>query len=296
MKKRSKWYEFARGKCANKFMKIMRLTCLLMFIFVLHLSAESVAQQVVSAKFSDQTLKEVFREIKAQTGFYFMYNSQEVDVRQRVSVELDQVSLEEALEKIFEHLPYRFEVTEGYVLVAARPKTAMDDKTPKKKVHGVVIDEDGLKLPGVSIVIKGTGMGTVTDVEGNFKLDVPADRDIILVFSFVGMESKEVKADTSFMKVVLKESVEQMDEVVVTGYQQIDKRKLSSSIVSIKGEDLVGGSAISIDQMLQGRLAGVAVLNQTSTPGAAPKIRIRGSSSITGNREPRVGGRWDNFG
>lgn len=286
MKKRSKWYELAREKCANKFMRIMKLTCLLMLVFALHLSAESVAQKIVSAKFSDQILKEVFREIKMQTGFYFMYNSREVDVRQRVSLELDKVSLETALERIFEHLPYGFEVTEGYVLVVARPKTVTDTKAKKKEIRGLVTDEKGIKLPGVSILVKGTGMGTVTDIEGAFKLEVPAEGGIMLVFSFIGMETKEIKADTSFMKVVLKESVEQVDEVVVTGYQKIDKRVLSSSITSIKGEDLIGGNAISVDQMLQGRLAGVAVLNQTSTPGAAPKIRIRGSSSITGNREP----------
>lgn len=284
MKKRSKWYEFAREKCANKFMRIMKLTCLLMLVFALHLSAESVAQKMVSAKFSDQTLKEVFREIKTQTGFYFMYNSREVDVRQRVNLELDKVSLETALERIF--VPYGFEVTEGYVLIVARPKTVTDTKAKKKEVRGLVTDEKGIKLPGVSILIKGTGMGTVTDIEGAFKLEVPAEGGIMLVFSFIGMETKEIKADTSFMKVVLKESVEQVDEVVVTGYQKIDKRVLSSSVASIKGEDLIGGNAISVDQMLQGRLAGVAVLNQTSTPGAAPKIRIRGSSSITGNREP----------
>lgn len=271
MKKRSKWYEFAREKCANKFMRIMKLTCLLMLVFALHLSAESVAQKIVSAKFSDETLKEVFREIKTQTGFYFMYNSREVDVRQRVSLELNKVSLETALERIFEHLPYGFEVTEGYVLVVARPKTVTDTKAKKKEIRGLVTDEKGIKLPGVSILVKGTGMGTVTDMEGAFKLEVPAEEEIMLVFSFIGMETKEIKADTLFMKVVLKESVEQVDEVVVTGYQKIDKRVLSSSIASIKGEDLIGGNAISVDQMLQGRLAGVAVLNQTSTPGAAPK-------------------------
>ena len=135
MKKRSKWYEFAREKCANKFMRIMKLTCLLMLVFALHLSAESVAQKMVSAKFSDQTLKEVFREIKTQTGFYFMYNSREVDVRQRVNLELDKVSLETALERIFEHLPYGFEVTEGYVLIVARPKTVTDTKAKKKEVQ-----------------------------------------------------------------------------------------------------------------------------------------------------------------
>ena len=104
-----------------------------MLVFALHLSAESVAQKMVSAKFSDQTLKEVFREIKTQPGFYFMYNSREVDVRQRVNLELDKVSLETALERIFEHLPYGFEVTEGYVLIVARPKTVTDTKAKKSK-------------------------------------------------------------------------------------------------------------------------------------------------------------------
>ena len=84
----------------------------------------------------------------------------------------------------------------------------------------------------------------------------------------------------------MKSDVKSIDEVVVTGYQEIDRRKLASSISSIKGADLIGGEYLSIDKMLQGRLPGVAVMNMSSTPGAAPKIRIRGSSSITGNREP----------
>lgn len=259
---------------------------MLMIVFAMHLSAASSGQQRVTAKFVDKTLREVFRELRAQTGLYFMYNSREVDVQQRVSAEVVHVSLETALEKIFSGLPYRFEVTEGYVLVVARSSRMAVPEVRKREIRGEVTDEKGMKLPGVNIVIKGTGMGTMTDVRGGFKLDVPSGEDIVLVFSFVGMESKEVKADTGFMKVVLKEAMEQMDAVVVTGYQEIDKRKLSSSIISMKGEDLIFGNTISVDQMLQGRLAGVSVMNVTSTPGAAPKIRIRGSSSITGNREP----------
>lgn len=286
MKKKSRWYTFARGKCANKIMKVMKLTWLLMFVFTLHLAAETSAQRVVNAKFSNKALKEVLREIKTQTGVYFMYNNREVDVDQTVSVELNNMSLESALAKLFKILPYRYEITTGYVLILPDRGVKTDSVIAKREIKGVVQDEGGLKLPGVTILLKGTTVGTVTDIDGKFKISVPANKEIFLIFSFIGMEKREIKADTAFMKVVLKESVEEVDEVVVTGYQQIDKRRLSSSVTSIKGENILMGGAISVDQMLQGRLAGVTVLNQTSTPGAAPKIRIRGSSSITGNREP----------
>ena len=88
------------------------------------------------------------------------------------------------------------------------------------------------------------------------------------------------------INVVLEEEVNTMDEVVITGYQRIDKRKNASSVISVKGSELQEGAAISIDNMLQGKLAGVNIINPTSTPGAAPKVRIRGASSISGNREP----------
>ena len=134
-------------------------------------------------------------------------------------------------------------------------------------------------------------MGTVTDIEGAFKLEVPAEGGIMLVFSFIGMETKEIKADTSFMKVVLKESVEQVDEVVVTGYQKIDKRVLSSSVASIKGEDLIGGNAISVDQMLQGRLAGGCFKPNLNT-GCSSKNPDQGIIFYHGKSGAGMGGRW----
>lgn len=287
MKKKSRWYTFARGKCANKIMKVMKLTWLLMFVFTLHLTAETSAQRVVNVKSSNKALKEVLKEIKTQTGVYFMYNDRDVDVDQKVSVELSNMVLEAALAKLFKVLPYKYEITAGYVLILPDGGIKTDSVVVKREIKGVVQDEGGVKLPGVTIVIKGTTVGTVTGNDGNFKLSIPADKkEVFLIFSFIGMEKREIKADTAFMKVVLRESIEEVNEVVVTGYQRIERRKLTSSVLSVKGEDLLEGGAISLDQMLQGKLMGVAVLQATSTPGAAPKIRIRGSSSITGNREP----------
>ena len=158
---------------------------------------------------------------------------------------------------------------------------------PKENVRtatGVVVDEGGLPLPGAYIKLSKTEHSTITDNEGKFSINLFHQKEPVLIVSYLGMIVKEVKvASTKPMTIVMKSDVKSIDEVVVTGYQEIDRRKLASSISSIKGADLIGGEYLSIDKMLQGRLPGVAVMNMSSTPGAAPKIRIRGSSSITGN-------------
>ena len=122
-------------------------------------------------------------------------------------------------------------------------------------------------------MIKGLSVGTATDVTGSYKLAIPQEeKDFILQFSFVGMKTQEVKyVGKDTINVVLEEEVNTMDEVVITGYQRIDKRKNASSVISVKGSELQEGAAISIDNMLQGKLAGVNIINPTSTPGAAPK-------------------------
>ena len=153
-------------------------------------------------------------------------------------------------------------------------------------VQGCVYDVDGIPLPGVNVRVKKTGGGTSTDLEGVFKLQVP-QQPIELIFSFIGMESQTVTwKGESPLKATLKAQSVGLDDVVITGYQAIDKRKLSSSIASIDMSELQMPSATSIDQLLQGRVAGMSVLNLSGTPGVAPKVRIRGSSSITGDREP----------
>lgn len=152
---------------------------------------------------------------------------------------------------------------------------------------GTVVDQSGKPIAGVAVVIKGTSIGTATDAKGKYELELFDRKNVVLVYSMLGMKKQEIPYRNNTPIVVkMEEAAESVDEVVVTGYQKIDKRELSSSIVSIKGADLVGGAQMSLDRMLVGRLPGVAVSGLTSTPGAAPKIRIRGQSSITGNREP----------
>jgi hypothetical protein len=157
-----------------------------------------------------------------------------------------------------------------------------------KTVKGVVTDRTTKEpLAGVAVYIAGTEYSDFTNAEGKYELFFEEEKNIKITFYLLGMQTQVVAyKNQPTLNVEMSEDKQLISDVVVTGYQKIDKRKLASSILTVKGEDLLGGEYISIDKMLQGRLAGVTVMNMSATPGAAPKIRIRGSSSITGNREP----------
>lgn len=153
-------------------------------------------------------------------------------------------------------------------------------------IKGKVVDSIDEPLPGVSVKAKNMSTKTVTTDDGSFIIKVNKE-PIELVFSYIGMREKTVLCKSQkAITVVLEDNAVNLDNVVITGYQEIDKRKLSSSITTMKMSELQTPSTNSLDQMLQGRIAGLAVMNLSSTVGVAPKIRIRGSSSITGNREP----------
>ncbi|MCG8310643.1 MAG: TonB-dependent receptor [Cytophagales bacterium] len=145
--------------------------------------------------------------------------------------------------------------------------------------------EDGEGLPGVNVLEKGTTNGTVTDVDGNFKLTV--NKGAILVISSVGFLTEEIAvSNNSIIDVELNPDVTQLDELVVIGYGTVKKSDLTGAVVSLKTKTLTPGANVSVDQMLQGRAPGVQVLQKTGEPGAAMAILIRGASSISASNEP----------
>lgn len=153
-------------------------------------------------------------------------------------------------------------------------------------IKGKVTSNQGEMLPGVNVVIKGTTNGTITNVNGEYSIKVPA-KQALLVFSFIGYESQEkVITDQSVVDVVLKPSTEKISDVVVIGYGAVKKSDLTGSVSSVKAEDLKAVPATTFDQALQGRAAGVQVVQSSGVPGGATNIRIRGTSSVNASSEP----------
>lgn len=151
-------------------------------------------------------------------------------------------------------------------------------------VVGVVTDMAGEPLPGVSVVVQGTQHGTSTDVDGQYSITVA--KGAILSYSFIGFETKTVKVTKARYDIVLEEEAQTLDHVVVTGYSQIELRKSTGAVGVVSGEDLKDSPLKNMDQLLQGKLAGVNVQMTSGRPGAAAKVRIRGTNTITGNAEP----------
>lgn len=153
-------------------------------------------------------------------------------------------------------------------------------------VRGKVTDTGGSPLPGTSITIKGTTLGEITAINGEYSINVSSDKNII-VFTFLGMETQEFTIDKSQeLNVTLKELARSIDEVVITGYQTVDKRTFTGSVARLDSSRLGQIGIPDVSRMIQGTVAGVAVENVSGTFGSKVKIRIRGNSSISGNQEP----------
>jgi len=155
-----------------------------------------------------------------------------------------------------------------------------------KTITGIVTDASNLGMPGVSVGIKGTTKGTVTDIDGKFSLPI-SDENAVLIFSFIGFTSKEVPlAGQTVLTVTMSEDVMRLDEVVVTGYGVSKKSDLTGSLTSLKEGDFKSGISASPEQMLQGKVSGVQTISNNGEPGAGSQIRVRGVSTIMGGKQP----------
>jgi len=145
-------------------------------------------------------------------------------------------------------------------------------------IKGKVIDATGMELPGVSVVVKGTNKGTATDFDGNFELSID-DADAIITFSFIGYENQEAPASAE-MNIVMEESSESLDEVIIIGYGQTTKKDATGSVEKVGVEQFNGGAVLSPEQLIAGKTAGVNVIPPSGQPGATGTIKIRGGTLL----------------
>lgn len=272
----------------EKIVLMMKFYLVFTFLGVLNVIAGSAySQENLKLNLKEVSLMTLFREIQKQTGIDFVYNEEQCRDFGKVSVEISDGMVEQLLQQVFDSskLTYRFE--NGVIMIKALDE--MRPQEQKVQISGSVVDTKGQPLPGVTILLKGTTVGCVTDSEGNFRLELPMRENIVLSFSFVGMKTIEVAySGQKEMKVVLEEEITEMEQVNVisTGYYDIDKSKMTGAVEVVTAREIAGKGYTSIDEVLRGTLAGVSVMNVSGRPGAQAQIRIRGVNSLTGNMEP----------
>lgn len=258
----------------------MKILCFLMCVWLVQVKAEAYGQnQLVTLNLKDCNAEEFLQVMKEQTGLRFMFRSEFVSGMPRFNVEAKGQRVDEVLESVFGAYGIRCVFDDGVVMLVkeqAQPE--------KREVKGVVVDEAGIPLPGVTVLIKGTTLGVSTDVDGRFVLSTTGTEPVTLVFSCIGMKAKEmVWNKQTELKIVLEEEVSEMDEVVVTGIFKKAKESYTGSVSTISKEDLQIHRGQNLLQTLKNVDASLnfAVNNVAgSNPNALPQINIRGNSSL----------------
>ncbi len=237
--------------------------------------------------FSGDSPEAAFAAIKKATGYEFVYNKGILSgsAGRSITGSYHDMDLRQILNHVVgEQLGLSYEIVDKSIILSKQTVR----KTSSSKITGRVTDANGEPLPGASVWLKKTPkVATATDIDGVFSLPSNGQTNTAVVVSYIGMKRKDVNWNGKDLKIVLEDdNSNELDGVVVTGYQVIDKRASTSAITSIKAEDILRADALSIDQMLEGQIPDMMYVSNSGESNAAPKIRIRGTSSIIGNREP----------
>ncbi len=285
MKKFSK-YHYGNGNGIFKLLMIMKLTLLLFFLPLLSLSATSYSQgEKISLEVKDVSLKEILKEIEGQSNYRFIYKDELVRDEIGYSLHFKKENISDILDKILDKSNVDFSILEDNLVVLV-PKGIIKKQTIT--VKGTIKDIKGYPLPGVNVVEQGTTNGTVTDLDGNYSIDISSP-GAILSFSYVGYLTEDIEVgNQNIINVTLIEDIQTLDEVVVVGYGTMKKTDLTGSVASVKGEDLTKVSASSVSTAIAGRLPGLQVTQATGDPGSSSILRIRGVGSVYSGVDPLV--------
>ena len=284
---------FFKDGSLKKCLRIMKLISFFILVLALQMSASVYSQTTtMSVKLKNSTLQELFLHIEKSSNYRFFYNNDEVDVNQRISVDAEEKTVGKILEVAFAGLPYSFKELENKLILiernGAKPNPIGTTMQQQKSVSGKVTDSSGASLPGVSVVVKGTTNGTITDGNGNYSIsNVP--ENAIVQFSFVGMKGQEMAVGgKSTINVSMEEDAIGIEEVVAIGYGVQKKRDVVGSMVSVTADKLENSGSSNVMQALQGSASGVLVQRSNGTPGSSGSIRIRGVNSIKASNSPLI--------
>ncbi|HEU4470362.1 MAG TPA: SusC/RagA family TonB-linked outer membrane protein, partial [Flavisolibacter sp.] len=251
----------------------------LLLAFSLHAGARGGAPKSFTLNMRNAGVEDVIRQLQKQSGYRFFYNSGQVRTLNRVTVSVQNESLENILKKILGDR-FIFRITEDdRVLISS------GEVQDVIRVEGVVTDESGAPVSNVSVQVKGSSKGAKSDASGRYALDV--DDNATLVFSFVGYVTEEVAVQKrTTINVQLKLASSSMDQVVVIGYGTVKKRDVTGSVSQVKVGELQKAPVASFEEALGGRVAGVRVTSSDGQPGSSINVVIRGANSVTQDNSP----------
>ena len=284
MKKKRKLTREGCGSSSRKIVRVMKITFLFLFVAVFEgLASNAYSQNArVSVNMTNSTVKQVLQNIEGQSDYNFFYNEGLIDMEREVSVVADNKKISSVLNTLFKGTNVSYDVRGTQIILSNQNPSGVKAGQQQGVLTGTVVDEDGVPLPGVSVVIKGTTNGVTTDINGKYRIPVSSVAKTI-VFSFVGMASQEVNlTNQESVNVVLKTDAQGLDEVIVVGYGVMKKANLSGAVGHVSAKALENRPVSNIGAALQGTLPSMNVTISSGRSTEAPEFNIRGLTTIGG--------------
>lgn len=284
MKKHREWN--SHDRLLKKLLRIMKLTSFLILVFVISVSASSYSQTTkLNIQVANGTFVDVLKQIEKQSEFYFYYNNDEIRKIGGISINVSDKRVEEVLAQLLKGTDLEYQIIDRYIALKKKADSVSDlteMQQQGKLVTGKVTDSSGSPLPGVSVVLKGTTNGTITDSNGNYSLsNVP--ENAILQFSFVGMKGQEVAVtDKTSINVTMVEDAIGIEEVVAVGYGTQKKVNLTGANSFVSASTLTTRTAPNVQNLLQGKVSGLQITQSGGQPGSdGAQLRIRGMGTFS---------------
>ncbi|MFL5748523.1 MAG: TonB-dependent receptor [Niastella sp.] len=260
---------------------VMKITTFLLLVFVLQVSARGFGQRL-NLRYKNAEIAGILVNIEKQTNYRFLYNNQLSAIRQKVTINLENVDIRQALDNLFSQtiLTYKF-MANGLIVIN---ENAAPQAT-EKKVTGKITDPNGTPLSGVTVTIKGTSKATTTNEQGVFT--ITAEDNDVLVFTYVGFDPQEIKVgDNTQINLSLTSAASSLENIVVIGYGTVKKRDLTGSVVSLKGDEVKKIAAGNVMESVQGKVAGVDITRTSGGAGSSVNVTVRGNRSILAQNTP----------
>lgn len=264
----------------------MKMIVLFLFVFISGVFAGNANSQEtkVSISKNNKPIREILGEIERQTDYLFVYSEKEVDVNQRKTVNVSQQRVADVLSSLFRSTNVGYAM-EGHNIMLMAKTTQTDAAQQKRHITGVVKDIKGETIIGANIMIKGTGTGVSTNIDGEFSIEAAAGDELIV--SFIGYLTQTIKIDSQkTLNIKLLEDTKTLEEVVVVGYTVQTKSAVTGSVAVVKADKLKDVNTLEVGSMLQGKVSGVYVSGSSGEPGQASKIRIRGKGTLNSSVSP----------
>ena len=262
----------------------MKLTLFILLVCIMQVSASVYSQTTkLTLDFQGEKISEVLMEIEETTDFRFFYQREQVNVDRKVNLQVTNKSVDEILNTLFADQGITFRIMDDNLILLTSEKISSQQQ---HTVKGQVVDDGNQPLPGVSIIVKGTSSGTITDVNGYYSLP-NAPKDGILIFSFIGMKTQEqLVSDRYTIDVVLEEETIGIDEVVAIGYGTQKKVDATGSIAVATADDILKASPFNALAGLKGKVSGVNIFTNSGQPGGPTRVMIRGIGTINSSSNP----------